>query len=92
MSSVVTLYLDPEPADALDHLHAVDPSLAARVEHLLDQVEREPGAEAVRRRYLRPPGLWMLTVRTDDADDTAVLWDLDGQDPVIRYIGPASFA
>lgn len=88
----MTLFLDPEPGEALDRLHALNPAVARRVEHLLDQVEADPSAARVRRRYLKPPGLWMLTVGADDSDDLAVLWDMDGQDPVVRYIGPASFA
>ncbi len=86
------LLFDPEPDDALDLLHATAPRVAERVERLLDLIEADPGAAAVRRRQIRPAQLWLLTVPVDAQDDVAILWDLDGQDPVVRYIGPSSFA
>jgi hypothetical protein len=43
----------------------------------------------VRRRFIRPGSLWAITV-VDPAgeQDYLILWDLDGETPVIRYLGP----
>jgi len=88
----VTLYVDPEADDALAALHATDPATAQRVEQTLDLIETDPGAAAVRRRALRPVGLRMLIVpRGTDEGDLAILWELDGDDPVVRYLGSDRF-
>lgn len=88
----MTLYVDPEADEALAALHAADPVTARRVEQTLDLIETDPGAAAVRRRALRPVGLWMLIVpRGTDKDDLAILWELDGDDPVVRYLGSDRF-
>ena len=83
--------LDPEPFEELERLHRVDARVAERVERVLDLIEADPGAAVVRRRRIRPPGLWMVTIDLDDRDDLMLLWDLDGETPVVRHLGPSVF-
>lgn len=33
----------------------------------------------------------LIVARDDDQDDLAILWELDGDDPVVRYIGSDRF-
>lgn len=96
------IHFDPEPLAAVEHLFArhevgdrMAGFLADRLELWFDQLEERPLPPAVRARYLRPPGLWMISVVAGGAqDDWAILWDQpDGAGPVmVRYVGPASFA
>jgi hypothetical protein len=87
------LELDPEPADALDRLHETSPRVAERVERWLDRIEDDPGSAAVRRRQIRPAGLWLITVPSSPGEDEfAILWEMDGDTPVVRYLGPSSFS
>lgn len=83
--------LDPEPLAELERLHQVDPRAAERVERMLDLIETDPGAAVVRRRHIRPPGLWMVTIGLDDQNDLMILWDLDGHTPVVRHLGTSVF-
>ncbi|MGY2066196.1 hypothetical protein [Blastococcus sp. SYSU DS0619] len=88
------LELDPEPAEVFDRLHHTDPATARRVDAWFDRIEADPGASAVRRRLIRPGRAWMIVVQRADptnTDDLAILWDLDGATPVVRYLGPATF-
>ena len=80
------LELDPEAADELARLWDTEPDTARRVEDVLDRIEANLGAADVRRRLLRPPGLWMLTVRRHTGLDVVILWDLDGDVPVVRVL------
>lgn len=77
------LEMDPEPYDRLVALQSADPPLAAKVDAMLDRIEADPTAPAVRRRLIRPGRLWAISI-----DDHLILWDLDGQTPVVRYLGP----
>lgn len=84
--------MTPSAGDALDALHTADPSLAERVERALDLIESNPHSPAVRRRQMRPANCWMHVVAVDgDQDDIAILWSLEGEDPVVRYVGSARF-
>lgn len=94
------LRLDPEPYEAVvavfDRESAGDPSarrLADRLDHWLAELEKSPPPESTRRRYLNPPGLWMIAIPSlGDEDDWAILWDVRDDDVWVRYVGPASFA
>jgi len=89
----VTLQVTPSAGEALDALHVADPRLADRVEWALDLIESDPYSPAVRRRAMRPANCWMYVISVDGAqDDLAILWALEGDDPVVRYIGSARFA
>ncbi|MDQ3105022.1 MAG: hypothetical protein M3Q87_07345 [Actinomycetota bacterium] len=89
----MTLHVTPSAGDALEALHAADDKLAERVERALDLIESDPHSPAVRRRQMRPAQCWMYVVPVDgDQNDVAILWALEGGDPLVRYIGPASFA
>jgi hypothetical protein len=42
----------------------------------------------VRQRLIRPGKIWAITVPDPDGgNDFLILWDLDGDTPVIRYLG-----
>jgi hypothetical protein len=81
--------MDPEPHDELVRLYDAQPALAERIDDWLDQIEAKPADATVRRRLIRPGSLWAITV-ADPAgvQDYLILWDLDGETPVIRYLGP----
>lgn len=53
----------------------------------LDLIEEDPTDESVRRRLIRPGKVWAIAFARGD-DDYLILWDLDGDVPVIRYLGP----
>jgi hypothetical protein len=79
--------MDPEPHDELVKLYKTDPTFAARVDEWLDHIEADPTDAMVRRRLIRPGRLWAITISEPDRD-SLILWDLDGDTPVIRYLGP----
>ena len=56
----------------------------------LDRIEADHTQALVRRHRLHKPALWLIIVPAPDGDD-AILWDLDGNPVVIRYIGPDVF-
>ena len=81
--------MDPEPHDELARLYDAQPALADRIDDWLDRIEANPTDAGVRRRLIRPGSLWAITV-VDPAgeQDYLILWDLDGETPIIRYLGP----
>ncbi|WP_141772603.1 hypothetical protein [Mycobacterium malmoense] len=83
----LVLEMDPEPYDQLVRLYESNPTLAARVDEWLDRIEVDPTDPAVRRRLIRPGSVWAITV-PESVQDYLILWDLDGDTPVIRYLGP----
>lgn len=81
--------MDPEPRDALLRLYKHHPDLADLVDAWLDRIEANPGDPRVRRRLIRPGRVWAISIADPAAtDDHLILWDLDGETPVIRYLGP----
>jgi hypothetical protein len=96
----VALHFDPEPHDTVEAVFARENAgdhdagaLGRSLDQCFDALEAAPRPSWVRRRYLRPPGLWMVTIhRGPDEDDWAVLWDEQHDDVWVRYVGPASFA
>ena len=82
------LMLDPGAQDELDHLHAVNPVVAARVEDWLDRLEGDHTQAAVRLHRMHVPALWRIIVRAPDGDDYMILWELEGADVIVRIIGP----
>jgi hypothetical protein len=87
MTSV--LEMDPEAHDMLVQVYDPDRALAARVDDWLDRIEADSSAGAVRRRLIRPGQIWAITVPDPgDGNDFLILWDLDGDVPVVRYLGP----
>lgn len=86
------MHVTPSAGEALDALHAANPALAERVERALDLIEFNPHSPAVRRRQMRPANCWMHVVRVDgNQDDIAILWALEGGEPLVRYVGSARF-
>jgi hypothetical protein len=82
----LVLELDPEAYDELVSLRDRDPDFADRVDEWLDRIEDDPTDVKVRRRLIRPGRVWVITVAGADTD-YLILWDLDGDTPVIRYLG-----
>lgn len=86
---VVVLELDPEAYDELVRLDAASPGLAERINEWLDRIEANPDDVAVRRRLIRPGRVWAISVVNPDGQpDYLILWDLDVETPVVRYLGP----
>jgi len=85
---VADLKLAPEALATLEKLYATDPEAADVVDEWLDALEADPGQARVRRRHLRPPGLWYILFRLTAKDDWMILWEFDGEVVVIRYLGP----
>jgi hypothetical protein len=85
---VADLELDPEGYAALERLYATDAAAADVVDGWLDALEADPGQASVRRRHLRPPGLWFIPFRLTATDDWMILWQLEGDKVVVRYLGP----
>ena len=83
----------PDTLTAWDLLNA-DPSKVVMVDRLndfLDLLESDPGASACRQRRFTSPPVWCVIVKDAD-EDYAVLWEPDDAgDPVVHYVGPASF-
>lgn len=75
--------MDPEAYDQLVKLHRTEPLLAAKIDEQLDRIEANPGDARVRRRLTRSGRLWAISV-----ENYLILWDLDGEIPVVRYLGP----
>lgn len=85
----LVLEMDPEPYDELVRLYEKHRRLAERVDDWLDRIEADPSDAGVRRRLIRPGQVWAINVvDPSGAQDVLILWDLDGQVPVIRYLGP----
>ena len=82
------LELDPEAFAALEKLYATDPAAADVVDEWLDALQADPGQARVRRRHLRPPGLWYIPFRLTATEDWMILWQLEGDVVVVRYLGP----
>ncbi|MGH9223186.1 MAG: hypothetical protein ACRD2W_05250 [Acidimicrobiales bacterium] len=89
------LWFDVEAEAALGRLES-DPGrshLLAAVNHVLDQLESDPGDDSVRRHRFRDPPLWGVLM-TGDAENWALLWQPHPDRPeqvVVQYLGPASF-
>jgi hypothetical protein len=85
----VVLEMDPGPHDELVRLYDAQPALAERIDHWLDQIEADPADATVRRRLIRPGSLWAITIADPAGEqDCLILWDIDDETPVIRYLGP----
>lgn len=83
------LEVDPEPHDELVRLYDSHPDLADRIDDWLDRIETDPTDASVRRRLIRPGSLWAITIADPaGAQDYLILWELDDDTPVIRYLGP----
>lgn len=82
--------MDPEPHDELTTLYSANPALADRIDHWLDIIEANPADPRARRRLIIRPGrVWAISVPDpSDTSDWLILWDLDGETPVVRYLGP----
>jgi hypothetical protein len=61
----------------------------------IDLIVDQPASAAVRRRLLRTPGghsVWMVPIPVHHNDDRwVVLWQPQGDDVYIPYIGPEDF-
>ena len=80
--------LDPRPYDTLERLYASDPRGSDVVDARLDALEKDPGQAVVRRRHLRPPGLWYIPFRLSAAEDWMILWEQVDDTVVVRHLGP----
>lgn len=90
---LMPIMFHPEPLNAKRALDELNPRMADRVDDVLDLLEHDHTQPRVRRHRLQKPALWMIVVRAPDGDgdDYAILWDLDEDTVVIRYIGPNIF-
>lgn len=83
------LEMDPEAHEALLRLYENHPNLATRVDTWLDLIESNPADVRLRRRLIRPGRVWAISIADPaGSDDHLILWDFDGDTPVIRYLGP----
>jgi hypothetical protein len=81
--------MDPEPHDELVRLYDTQPALAERIDNWLDQIEANPADATVRQRLIRSGSLWAITVADPAGEqDYLILWDLDDESPVVRYLEP----
>jgi hypothetical protein len=87
----MALEFDPDPLRALEALDLLNPRMADRVNDWLDKLEADHTQAIVRRHRFHRPALWLIVVPAADGDDYAILWDLDGDTVVIRYLGPHTF-
>lgn len=84
-----TVELDPQPARALQALHATLPSVADAIEDVLDWVEADPPDPRCKRRRFTN-GMWAVT-RPAAGSEWLVLWEEDPPGrPVIRHIGEST--
>lgn len=64
------------------------PTLADRLDEMLDILEEDPGDRRVRRQRMQQPKLWHFSV-TGNGETWSVLWDFDEQgEPYIHFAGP----
>lgn len=81
--------MDPEAHDELCRLDEHHHGLADRVDSWLDLIEADPTNPVLRRRLIRPGRVWAISVPDPTGGhDYLILWDIDGDTPVIRYLGP----
>jgi hypothetical protein len=84
----MAMEFDSAAYDAKTALDAVNPRMADRVDEWLDLIETDHTQAIVRRHRLHQPALWMIIVTSPDGHDYLILWDLDEETAVVRYIGP----
>jgi hypothetical protein len=90
------LWFDLDADRALKGLEA-DPGEArmlARVEAVLDLLERDAGDTTLRRVRFRDPPFWCVTVVAGE-EERVILWEphpTETDDVIVHYLGPASFA
>lgn len=87
----MAMEFDPAADDAHRTLDMINPQMVDRIDEWLDRLESDHTQAIVRRNRLHRPALWLIVARAPDGDDYAILWDLDGDTVVIRYIGPDVF-
>lgn len=83
---MTALELDPVPAAKLDSLHATLLHVAAVIEECLDWIEGDD-LRARRRRFSN--GMWFVQ-RLAAGSEWLVLWEMDGEVAVVRFIGESS--
>lgn len=80
---------DEQPYEALNGLYSSGDPLGEVVDGWLDAIERNPRSAEVRKRLIRPGQVWAVSVRDPRGQqDWMLLWGLDGDTPVVRYLGP----
>jgi hypothetical protein len=81
---------DEQPAQAYELLEkSGDLVLLDAIDHALDGLEEDSGSAAARRRSFGD-GRWGIPVRTH-TDDWLIIWEHDGDVPVVRYLGADPF-
>jgi hypothetical protein len=85
------LVFEPDPYDAYTRIR--DERVLDRLDAVLDQLERDPGAAAVRQHRFSDPPVWCVVLRIGSGD-WAILWEpgpATKKNPtvVIHYVGTA---
>ncbi len=85
------LVFEPDAYDA--YVKITDERVLDRLDEVLDQLERDPGAATVRQHRFVDPPVWCVVVPAA-GEDWAVLWDLDSETEdaptvIVHYIGVA---
>jgi|HubBroStandDraft_4_1064222.scaffolds.fasta_scaffold17661_3 hypothetical protein len=88
---MASIEFDEQPALAYELLEKTgDLTLLDAIDAALDILEDDPGGAEARRRSFGD-GRWGIPVRTR-TDDWLVIWEHDGDVPVVRYLGADPFA
>lgn len=83
------LQFDDDPWDEFERLRTDDIALARAADRVFDDLEADPRKPYLTRTYLRPRGIYKVVVPTAAGySDHMILWDLDDDVVVIRYLGP----
>jgi hypothetical protein len=92
---VASLHFTPDANDGYQKI-CTDPALEflwARIDEILDLLEKDPGDARVRKHRFHQANLWAVYV-THRNERWAVLWGADRHNPgdvAVAYIGPATF-
>jgi hypothetical protein len=82
---------DEQPRYAYEQLESInDLALLDAIDDALDLLEADPGSAQSRRRSFGD-GRWGIPVR-GKTNDWLVIWEMDGDVPVVRYLGDDPFA
>lgn len=87
------MLLDPQAYKAMHRLYISSDresrAIYRRARSILDSLEADPGAAAMRRYRIKD--YWLIRIPVLDGADWILLWQMESE-PVVRYLGPASFA
>jgi hypothetical protein len=82
---------DDQPLQAYETIEkSGDAGLLDAIDDAVDLLEADPGSAEARRRSFGD-GRWGIPVRSR-TEDWLLIWEHDGQVPVVRYLGADPFA